>query len=69
MCARLTLGFFRKAVLMFDTSGQTLPEPWEPDYGITDEAVPVAICLVCGDEVPTVDDSLCPDCDQERSEQ
>ena len=54
---------------MFDTSGQTLPEPWEPDYGITDEAVPVAICLVCGDEVPTVDDSLCPDCDQERSEQ
>lgn len=52
-----------------DPSGQTLPEPWSEEYGITDEGVPVAICEVCGDEVPTENDSICPDCDQERSEQ
>lgn len=54
---------------MYNPSGQTLPEPGDPDYGATDEGVPTAICIVCGDEVPTADDSICPDCDQERSEQ
>lgn len=48
-----------------DPSDQTLPEPWSEEYGISDEAVPVAICQICGDEVPAAEDSLCPDCEAE----
>jgi len=53
---------------MDDPSGQFLPEPLDPDYGATDEAVPNAICGVCGEEVPTVDDSICPDCEAEADQ-
>ena len=50
---------------MIDPSGQTLPEPWDNDYGYDGyDGVPYPRCIICGDELPdATEDAVCSDCD------